>query len=125
MVKYKNYGRPTLVVATRRGNPTVNAQSDCLASSLDQILKGFHEQATARPLDRPPATPPPQPALAERSIPPRSNQALANDLNNLLTVILGCGEVLADKMEGDESGTSYLKDLLAATVRAKQLAVRF
>ena len=125
LVKFKNYGGPTLVVATRRAYPALDAHSDRLAAALDQILKEFHEKARVPGSEPPPKAVPPQAPRRERFVPPPSNQALAHDLNNLLTVILCCGEVLADKIEGDESGASYLRDLLTATVRAERLAARF
>ena len=125
LVQYKNYNGPTLVLATRRGDPAQDAMSDRLSATLDQTLKEFHEQAVARPSDTLSSAPMAEPARRERAFPARRSQELAHDLNNLLTVILCCGEVLADKMEGDESGISYLKDLLTATVRAERLAARF
>ena len=125
LVKYKNYGGPTLVVATRRAYPALDAHSDRLAVTLDQILKEFHEKAKVHGSEPPPHAVPAQSPRPERVAVPQSNQALAHDLNNLLTVILCCGEVLADKIEGDESGASYLRDLLTATVRAERLAARF
>ena len=123
-VTLKNFGGVTMVAVVGRSSPALLSESERLTAALDRLLTEIREQANlseaeALPIARVMTEEPPgyQPYVQSREL-------VAQDLSNLVTVILGCGEVLAEKLQ-DHAGRRYVDDLMHATRRVARLLVEF
>jgi hypothetical protein len=121
MFTFKTFGGVTMVVVVRNSSPEIGTECDRFTAALDRLLAEIREQATLPGADGLPITrimtapqPAPEPYIQRREM-------VAHDLSNLVTVILGCGEVLAEQLRGNNSGAMYVEDLMTAARRVARL----
>jgi signal transduction histidine kinase len=114
-----NYGRATMLVLTPKSDPATIRECERLVTDLDRLFRGFHAQAAASARLR---SNPLVDLAVESGQFYLANMVVAHELNDLLTVILGCGEVLLGKVAHSRSGTRYAEEILVAAKSAKALA---
>jgi signal transduction histidine kinase len=114
-----NYGRATMLVFIPKSDPATIREGERLVTALDRLFRGFHtEAATSARLRSNPLVD----LAVESGQFYLANVVVAHELNDLLTVILGCGEVLLSRLTHSWSGARYAEEVLAAATRAKALA---
>ena len=114
-----NYGRATMLVLIPKSDPATIRECERLVTVVDRLFRGFRAQAAASTRVR---SNPLVDLAVESGQFYLANVVVAHELNDLLTVILGCGEVLLGKLAHSRPGARYAEEVLAAATRAKALA---
>ena len=112
-IKIVDFGGEALLIAKRRKTSAAEAEADRLIAALDRIVVQ-HGLETH-----------PNPAVASSSkqdvVSRAELRGLAHRMNNLLTVMVGCGEVLLHRSAGDPPTRKYAECLLRAVARAESI----
>jgi hypothetical protein len=116
-----NYAGAAMLAVTREGHSAVMRESHRLVAALDGLLRELPGLSAMGDVYAPslPLTLL-EPATGSYAVDAAVTESTPH-LNSLLTVIIGCGEILLEKFAGDASGTRYLQELLAAAARAEEL----
>ncbi len=114
-----NYGRATMLALIPKSDPATIRECERLVTALDGLFRGFHAQSAASTRLR---SNPLVDLAVESGQFYLANVVVAHELNDLLTVILGCGEVLLGKLAHSRSGARYAEEILSVATRAKALA---
>jgi hypothetical protein len=111
-IKIVDFGGEALLVAKRHNALASDAEAERLLAALDRLIA----QAG---LD----TAPRGTIASDRDVVSRAKlRGLAHDLNNLLTIMVGCGEVLLHRSADDPPTRKYAEWLLTALARVESIA---
>jgi hypothetical protein len=125
MFTFKTFGGATMLAVSPKCSPRTAEESDHFTGALERLFAELRDQTTVLdstnhlPISRVMTACPPDSEPHRQTI-----ERIAHDLSNLVTVILGCGEVLAKQLHNDV-GSRYVNDLMTAARRVARLLVEF
>jgi len=113
-VKIVDFGGEALLIANRRKTFAAEAEGNRLIAALDRMVAVQDGLETHR---HQAVTPSSKQDVVSRA----ELRGLAHRLNNLLTVMVGCGEVLLHRSADDAPTRKYAECLLTAVARAESI----